>query len=173
MLTPRDIESKAFKVSFKGYNTSEVDDFLQEVVNSFVELYLENKRLRERFSTAEADTVPLKTVSSAAAAEEEASEIIKNAERAADAIIAGAEQRIESEAYRLESIKREIELYKGKIVELLNAQLSVIKEYPSSGSFDEELKADKEKLADTQPVKIEEEKIIDDGGRPTEELPIV
>ena len=174
MLTPQDIESKVFKVSFKGYNTGEVDDFLQEVVSSFVELYLENKRLKERFNKSTEDTVPLKPVADKAAGEEEASEIIKNAERIAESIIAGAEQKIEEEAYRLESIKREIEIYKSKIVELLNAQLSVIKEYPGSGSFSEELTKPKREEEDTQPLeKIEEDKMIDDGDRPTEELPII
>ncbi len=38
MLTPQDIENKVFKTSFKGYNTEEVDNFLQEVCDSFVEL---------------------------------------------------------------------------------------------------------------------------------------
>ncbi len=176
MLTPQDIESKVFKVSFKGYNTGEVDDFLQEVVDSYVELYLENKRLRERFVKSTADTVPLRTVTDNVDEETEASEIIKNAEIIAESIIAGAEQKIAEEAYRLESIKRETEIYKSKIVELLNAQLSVIKGYPGSGSFDAEIskQSKKNETENTQPLeKAAEDKMIDDGDRPTEELPII
>ncbi len=99
----------------------------------------ENKRLRSRFDKSTADTVRINAVKPEDD-EAEASEIIKNAETMAESIIAGAEQKIAEEAYRLESIKREVEIYKSKIVELLNAQLSVIKGYPGSGSVGDDAK---------------------------------
>lgn len=173
MLTPQDIENKVFKTSFKGYNTEEVDNFLQEVCDSFVELYLENKRLRSRFDKSTADTVRINAVKPEDD-EAEASEIIKNAESMAESIIAGAEQKIAEEAYRLESIKREVEIYKSKIVELLNAQLSVIKGYPGSGSVEEMMPKKAEPQSQiTEPLEpVIQEKMIDDGDRPTAELPI-
>lgn len=158
MLTPQEIEQKIFKVSFKGYNVNEVDDFLQEICDSYLEIYQDNRKTREqmkRLSEAveqyKAMEGTLKDSLSVAGKSSEAIEsearhnaekIIRSAEREAKAIVAGAEQKIAEEAYRLESIKRETEIYKSKIVELLNAQLSVIKGYPRSGSFEIDTKTE-------------------------------
>ncbi len=151
MLTPKDIETKVFKISFRGYDTSEVDDFLQEICDSYLELYESNKKLKDdasRLSEAVGQYKSLEeTITDAAKiadmsandieieAKGKAKLIIENAELTANSIVAGAEQRVAEETYRLESIKREVELYKNKIVELLNAQLSVLKGYPQSGSI--------------------------------------
>ena len=42
-----DIHNKEFKRSFRGFNESEVDDFLDQVVNDYEKLYRENKQLKE------------------------------------------------------------------------------------------------------------------------------
>ena len=146
MLTPHDIENKIFKVSIKGYNVGQVDDFLQEVCDSYIELYAENKKNKEdierllgavdKYKSMEGtirdalSVADRKTDKIERDADIRAKEIIRSAERTAESIIAGAEQKIAEEAHRLESIKRETELYKSKIVELLNAQLKLIDGYP-------------------------------------------
>ncbi len=151
MLTPKDIETKSFKVSLKGYNVSEVDDFLQEICDSYLEIYESNRILKEkaeRLSAAVGQYKSMETTITDAAkiadknaydiesdANVKAKLIIENAELTAKSIVAGAEQKVSEETYRLESIKREVELYKNKIVELLNAQLSILKGYPQSGSI--------------------------------------
>ncbi len=152
MLTPKDIETKSFKVSLKGYNVAEVDDFLQEICDSYLEIYESNKTLKEkaeRLSSAVGQYKSMEDTITGAAkiadknaydiendANVRAKLIIENAELTAKSIVAGAEQKVSEESYRLESIKREVELYKNKIVELLNAQLSILKGYPQSGSID-------------------------------------
>jgi cell division initiation protein len=45
-LTPNDIANKKFRQSFRGYATSEVDDFLQEIVDSFYEVLKDNDQLK-------------------------------------------------------------------------------------------------------------------------------
>lgn len=151
MVTPQDIETKMFKVSFRGYNTMEVDEFLQEICDSYIELYEENKSLKKKagllsdavgqYKSMEGTLQDALSVADKSAdkiekeAGSKAGEIIKNAELTAQSIIAGAEQKIADEEYRLERIKREIELYKAKVLELLNAQLGVLKEYPTSGGL--------------------------------------
>ena len=155
MLTPKDIETKIFKISFRGYDVSEVDDFLQEICDSYVEIYSENKKYQDsikrlseavgQYKSMEDTITDAVTVADKSASEieidakQKAAAIIKNAEDTAKSIVAGAEQKIASEAYRLDTIKREIEIYKGKIIDLLNAQLSVLKEYPQSGDFESNL----------------------------------
>ena len=155
MLTPKDIETKIFKISFRGYDVSEVDDFLQEICDSYVEIYSENKKYQDsikrlseavgQYKSMEDTITDAVTVADKSASEieidakQKAAAIIKNAEDTAKSIVAGAEQKIASEAYRLDTIKREIEIYKSKIIDLLNAQLSVLKEYPQSGDFESNL----------------------------------
>lgn len=148
MVTPRDIEQKMFKVSFRGYNTTEVDEFLQEICDSYIDIYEENQKLKKRAGILSDAVGQYKSMEETLqdalcvadksadkiekAAGSKAEEIIKNAELTAQSIIAGAEQKISDEEYRLESIKRETEIYKSKIIELLNAQLCVLKAYPSA-----------------------------------------
>ena len=161
MITPREIEEKGFRMSFRGYNTDDVDDFLQEICDSYTEIYESNRRLKEKtgrlsdavgqYKSMEDTLSDALNVAGKSADEIEedangkAEQIIRNAELTAQSIIGGAEQKIAEEQYRYENIKREIEIYKAKIIELLNAQLCVLKGYPKSASLEEELAAEAER----------------------------
>lgn len=154
MITPKDIETKMFKISLRGYNVTEVDDFLAEICDDYDKIYAENKELKKRiellsqavgdYKSMEGTLTDAVSIAGKSAADisrqanKSAAEIIRNAEITADSIIAGAEQKIAAESYRFESIKREVEIYKAKIIQLLNAQLSVLKGYPQSGSIESE-----------------------------------
>ena len=50
-LTPMDINNKEFKKGMRGYNPDEVDDFLDEVIENYEEIYKENSSLKEKLST--------------------------------------------------------------------------------------------------------------------------
>jgi cell division initiation protein len=54
VLTPLDIQKKEFKRSFRGYNEDEVDQFLDQLVQDYEALYLENQSLKEKLETSEA-----------------------------------------------------------------------------------------------------------------------
>ena len=45
-LTPMDINNKEFKKGIRGYSVEEVDEFLDEVVENYEEVYKENSRLK-------------------------------------------------------------------------------------------------------------------------------
>ena len=49
-LTPMDINNKEFKKGIRGYSVEEVDEFLDEVVENYEEVYKENSRLKESLS---------------------------------------------------------------------------------------------------------------------------
>lgn len=49
-LTPMDISNKEFKKGFRGYNSEEVDEFINEIIDNYEELYKENSRLKENLS---------------------------------------------------------------------------------------------------------------------------
>ena len=49
-LAPIDINNKEFKKGIRWYSVEEVDEFLDEVVESYEEIYKENTRLKESLS---------------------------------------------------------------------------------------------------------------------------
>ena len=46
-LTPMDIKNKEFKKGIRGYSVEEVDEFLDEVVENYEEVYKENSRFKQ------------------------------------------------------------------------------------------------------------------------------
>ena len=113
MITPREIEEKGFRMSFRGYNTDDVDDFLQEICDSYTEIYESNRRLKEKtgrlsdavgqYKSMEDTLSDALNVAGKSADEIEedangkAEQIIRNAELTAQSIIGGAEQKIAEE----------------------------------------------------------------------------
>ena len=54
MLTPMDIHNKDFKkATLRGYNTAEVDEFLDRVVIDYEKLFRDNEKLKEQANAAE------------------------------------------------------------------------------------------------------------------------
>lgn len=51
MLTPIEIQNKSFKSGGLGYDKRDVDQFINEILNSFEALYRENMELNDRVST--------------------------------------------------------------------------------------------------------------------------
>ena len=49
-LTPMDISNKEFKKGFRGYDIEEVDEFINEIIENYENLYKENSRLKEDLS---------------------------------------------------------------------------------------------------------------------------
>ena len=45
-LTPMDISNKEFKKGFRGYDSDEVDEFINEIIDNYEELFKENSRLK-------------------------------------------------------------------------------------------------------------------------------
>lgn len=51
-LTPMDINNKEFKKALRGYSPEEVDEFLDEIVDNYEELYKDNAKLKEKLTVA-------------------------------------------------------------------------------------------------------------------------
>ena len=49
-LTPMDIKNKEFKKDIRGYAADEVDEFMEEIVEIYEELFKENSRLKDTVS---------------------------------------------------------------------------------------------------------------------------
>ena len=153
MLTPQDIENKVFKRGMRGYDVEEVESFLQEVCDSYEKLYKENLVAKERISMLSDAVKQYKsmedTLQNALAIAQRSGEdvkknaygkaevILKDAENQAAEIINHSAQEVAKVTYQYEQMKRSVEVFRAKVVSLLNAQLDIIKDY-STIQIDEE-----------------------------------
>ncbi len=110
MLTPLDIENKAFSKAMRGYNADEVDDFLDQIIIDLQQLMAENsdlekqnKKLEEELrSFKQSENSMLSTIESAKklmtdiseSAEKRAEVIIKNAHLDAEVIQRDAKESV-------------------------------------------------------------------------------
>ena len=50
-LTPMDIKNKEFKKAIRGYATDEVDEFMEEIVENYEEIFKENSKQKRKRET--------------------------------------------------------------------------------------------------------------------------
>jgi len=109
MLTPQDIQEKAFAKSFNGYSMAEVDGFLEEIGEDYAALFKENnslktnmraliEKVKEYRATEDAMRGALLTAQKMsdqqiADAEKRAAQIVAEAEKKAAQIVADAEKQ--------------------------------------------------------------------------------
>ena len=191
MLNPKDIDEKVFKRAMYGYSVDQVEDFLQDVSASYERLYNENQLAKEKIETLSEAVKKYKameeTIKNAISvaksdgedikkeARAEADKIIRNAEDNAADIVSKAMGNINELLYQYEQIKRSVEVFKAKVVSLLNTQLDVIKDY-SNIQIDDNILAEAQlvfaKTTEDATAKIESEQIVkNDDEQPTAEIP--
>ena len=145
MLTSLDIENKKFsKQIMNGYNTDEVDDFLDELG---VEFAKKQKELTEAFKEVEELKASLEhykniegtlqnTLLMAQSTAEEvknvakqkADQIIEDARASSTKEVASLDSQIILKKKELEDIKKQFDIYKAKMESLLISQLELIKD---------------------------------------------
>ena len=96
MLTPLDIENKRFTKAIKGYNSNEVDEFLDELTVEYEKLYKENAELRNEVESNKKDLEHYRNVehtlqNTLVMAQTTAEDIKKMANQQADQILKDAE----------------------------------------------------------------------------------
>ncbi len=138
MLKPIDIDRKEFRRSIRGYNMDDVEAFLMEISESYEELYRENLAAKERIALLSDAVTQYKSMeetlkNALAVAERDGEDVKKAAQNEADIILRDAKVRAEEEisrlSYQYEQMQHSVELYRAKVVSLLNAQLTIIKDY--------------------------------------------
>ena len=145
MLTSLDIENKKFsKQIMNGYNTDEVDDFLDELG---VEFAKKQKELTEAFKEVEELKASLEhykniegtlqnTLLMAQSTAEEvknvakqkADQIIEDARASSTKEVASLDSQIILKKKELEDVTKQFDIYKAKMESLLISQLELIKE---------------------------------------------
>ena len=89
MLTPMDIHNKDFKRAIRGYNSNEVDEFLDRIVSDYEKLFRENDKLKEQAGFNE------KEISQYRKHEKNLQDTLMMAQSTADELIASANKQAE------------------------------------------------------------------------------
>lgn len=101
MLTPIDIQNHSLKTAVRGYSKKETDDFLEEIIKSYEEIYRENRELKDKLSSLSDGIQYYKGMESTlqkalVLAEKTSSETQEAAKSKADALTSEAETKAEA-----------------------------------------------------------------------------
>ncbi len=152
MLTPLDIENKAFSKSMRGYNVDEVDEFLDQIIVDLQNIMAENsnlekknKRLEEElYNFKQSETSMLSTIESAQklmtdiseSVEKRAEVIIKNAHLDAEVIQRDAKESVARLAEENRQMKQKLKRMKDRYRQMLEDELKSL-DNDSMGFLDE------------------------------------
>lgn len=164
MLTPQDIETKVFKKSLHGYDAKEVNQFLQEISESYEKLYKENLTANERIRMLSDAVRQYKAMEDSLSA--------NLGDRETEQILNHSAQEIARVTYQYEQMKRSVEVFRAKVVSLLHAQLDIIKDYSDVLVDDktlEDAKAVYETVVPSTEEKIDKSNLME---QKTEEIPV-
>ena len=145
MITPLDIENKKFsKRAINGYNTEEVDDFLDELTIAYEKIYKEASDSKQIIEGLNAEIAKYKsmeaTLQNTLVMAQSTAEDVKNvAKQQADVIISEAQAAAKEEANKLDSeiklkqkeledLQKQFDIYKAKMESLLISQLELLKD---------------------------------------------
>lgn len=145
MITPLDIENKRFgKQKLGGYNTDEVDDFLDELTLEYGKLYKENAELKSQREELDDNVGKYKNIENTLqntlvmaqktadeitdVAKKQAEQIVKDAEYNAKNMVDEVNAEIINKQKELADVKKDLEVYKAKMESLLIAQLEILKD---------------------------------------------
>ncbi|ADH86570.1 DivIVA domain-containing protein [Desulfurivibrio alkaliphilus] len=118
MLDHQDIQNQQFHVRFRGFDTEEVDDFLEQVAATVQKLSEENKELKERLEAAERRVAAYKrqeksSMSAILSAQNVAQEMKEKAREEAREVLAKARQEAkeleESASREISDLERELD----------------------------------------------------------------
>ncbi|MGX7106716.1 DivIVA domain-containing protein [Hutsoniella sourekii] len=153
-LTPNEILNKEFKSKFRGYDTDEVNDYLDVIVADYEGLINENHRLTQALSAATEkneyfaqlqDSLNSSIVVAQEAADrlkqnarKEAELILYEAEREADQILAEASNQAQAIVGETDALRRQSKQYRQDIESLVRRQLQMITSEEFTTVFDQE-----------------------------------
>ena len=143
-LTAMDINNKEFKRGLRGYSVEEVDEFLDQVVENYEELYKENSRLKESLSRVNEklehyEKLEATIQNTLLLAQNAADQAKESSEKQAELIIGNANetaQRILDKAHgdvisindEYEKVKQEFVKFRAKFRNFMNAQTETFDE---------------------------------------------
>ncbi len=145
MLTPLEIENRRFRKEMRGYSKAEVDEFMSVISDSYELLYKENLANRDKINMLSNAVKQYKNMeetlkSAILVAQNAGDEVIQNARKNAENIIADAENKanqllsdasreVTRVSYEFEEMRRNVEIFRTRIISLLTSQLDIVKEF--------------------------------------------
>ncbi|MBQ2931531.1 MAG: DivIVA domain-containing protein [Clostridia bacterium] len=166
MMTPLEIENKKFKKSLSGYNKAEVDEFFAVVSENYEILYKENLANRDKINMLSSAIKQYKAMeetlqSAILVAQSAGDEVVSNAKKRAENIIGEAETKatqmlsdasreVTRISFEYEEMKRNVEVFRTRIISLLTSQLDIVKEFsmPENKMSADELKVESATMED-------------------------
>ena len=183
-LTPMDINNKEFKKGFSGYKADEVDDFLDEVIENYEELYKENASLKEKLAVLSEQIEHYTKIESTiqntlllaqnaadqakSSAEKEAEMLVKNANETAQKILDKAHGDVVQINDEYENMKQQFIKFRAKFRNFMNTQLETFSDLEKDMNInyalqnEEETQEVEEEIVTEEPVKAEELTIGED-----------
>lgn len=168
MMTPLEIENKKFKKSLSGYSKAEVDEFFTVVSQNYENLYKENLANRDKINVLSNAVKQYKSMeetlqSAILVAQSAGDEVVHNAKRKAENIIQDAETKatqllsdasreVTRISFEYEEMKRNVEVFRTRIISLLTSQLDIVKEF----SMPENKMPKDEVKVSAEPLKLDE-----------------
>ena len=144
MLRPIDIQNKEFEKKIKGYDTEQVDDFLDKIIADYEKLIKENITMRDKLTVLTESLEHYKSIEATMnnaldTARETASGIVINAKAEAENIIARAKldaqklsKQIDEEHAKkhreMLKLKEEIEVQKARITSICDGITKMAKD---------------------------------------------
>lgn len=145
MIMPIDIENRVFKrTKLGGYDIKDVEDFLEQLIVDYENMYKENGELKEKLAKAE------ESINYYNSLDQGVTQTIENSQKAADEIREKAELEaaelkqkakdesnltleeikldIKAKEIELEQLKKQMQIYKIKVTSMLEAQLKILNE---------------------------------------------
>ena len=145
MLMPLEVEEKKFGRQMRGYSREEVDEFIREVAADYEKLYKENIAAKDKIASLTnavtqyknmEDTLNQAIIVAQNAGEEvkknayaKAENIIKDAQNRALEIVNEAGKEVTKVNFEYEEMRRNVEIFRTRIISLLTSQLSIVKEF--------------------------------------------
>lgn len=145
MITPLDIQNKKFKKSFSGFDQTEVNLFLQEMIEDYEAMYKENISHKEKINLLTDQLNQFKTLeetlkTTLLVAQKSADELTLNARNKAEIIIDNAEEKgqkivdkrkedVKHIQEEYEFLKKELFIFKTRFSSFLQSQLTSLDEF--------------------------------------------
>ncbi|MBQ9921570.1 MAG: DivIVA domain-containing protein [Clostridia bacterium] len=154
MIPPHELKNKSFSLGFRGYNTIEVDEHIEFLIEKYTELYKANLELEKQLASANERLEQLsdeeeairKTLVKAQKvgesliqqAQDKADGVIAQIRERSEAIISETEAKIAAEKEEITSLRASTDAFREKILELYLSEFKFLKE-SRNGSLEEVL----------------------------------
>lgn len=113
MITPMDIHNKTFSKGLRGYSEEEVNDFLQQIVADYEQIYREHREMAEQMDQMKTKLANYERISETMSntlqlAKDTAESVKKNAKRDADILVSNARAQSKRQIQEAEDSRRKL-----------------------------------------------------------------